>query len=55
MRLRYLGSAADWGFGLYLASKDGYEDAVLPVGTFTGTPEEALDCACELYLSTPDI
>ncbi|WP_322751901.1 MULTISPECIES: hypothetical protein [unclassified Frankia] len=55
MRLRYTGSAADWGFGLYLASKDGYQDAVLPAGTFTGTPEEALDCACELYLSIPGI
>ncbi len=53
MRLRYTGSAVDWGFGLYLASKDGYEDAVLPAGTFTGTPEEALDCVCERNLSTP--
>jgi hypothetical protein len=23
-------------------------------GSFTGTPEEALDCACGLYLDTPD-
>jgi hypothetical protein len=55
MRLRYAGSATQWGFALYLASKDGYEDTVLPTGTFTGTPEEALDCACDLYLSIPDI
>ncbi len=55
MRLRYLGSAAAWGFGLYLASKDGYEDTILPTGTVTGTPEQALDCACDLYLSIPDI
>jgi hypothetical protein len=55
MRLRYAGSATHWGFALYLASKDGYEDTLLPTGTFTGTPEEALDCACDLYLSTPDI
>ncbi|MGF7233788.1 MAG: hypothetical protein ACQSGP_22560 [Frankia sp.] len=55
MRLRYTGSAAHWGFALYLASKDGYEDTLLPTGTFTGNPEETLDCACDLYLSIPDI
>jgi hypothetical protein len=55
MRLRYTGSAAHWGFALYLASKDGYEDTVLPTGTFTGSPEDTLDCACDLYLSIPDI
>ncbi len=33
MRLRYGGSAARWGFAIYLASKDGYEVAVLPTGT----------------------
>ena len=27
MRLRYGGSAARWGFAVYLASKDGYEDS----------------------------
>ena len=55
IRLRYLGSADDWGFGLYLASSDKYEDQILPTGGFTGTPEDALDCACELYLDAPDI
>ena len=50
-RLRYGGSASRWGFAIYLASKDGYEDSVLPRGTFTGAPEEALDCACGLYLN----
>jgi hypothetical protein len=25
-RLRYGGSASQWGFAIYLASKDGYED-----------------------------
>jgi hypothetical protein len=49
-RLRWLGSAQRWGFAVYLASKDGYEDSVLPSGSFTGEPEEALDCACGLYL-----
>lgn len=49
-RLRYIGSPKVWGFAIYLASKSGYEDSVLPSGSFTGTPEEALDCACGLYL-----
>jgi hypothetical protein len=50
-RLRYLGTVDQWGFAIYLASKDGYEDSVLPNGSFTGTPEQALDCACGLYLN----
>lgn len=50
-RLRYLGSPHNWGFAIYLASKDGYEDSILPKGSFTGAPEEALDCACGLYLN----
>jgi hypothetical protein len=53
MRLRYGGSAARWGFAIYLASKDGYEDSVLPSGFTAGTPEDALDTACGLYLSDP--
>ena len=50
-RLRYLGSADHWGFAIYLASKDGYEDSILPTGSFTGPPEDALDCACGLHLN----
>ena len=50
-RLRYGGSANTWGFAVYLASQDGYEDSMLPSGMFAGAPEEALDCACGLYLS----
>jgi hypothetical protein len=38
---------------VYLASKDGYERSVLPTGDFTGTPEDALDCVCGLYLGDP--
>jgi len=53
MRLRYGGSAARWGFAIYLASKDGYQDAVLPTGDFAGAPEDALDCAAGLYLDNP--
>jgi hypothetical protein len=53
MRLRYGGSATRWGFAIYLASKDGYQDSVLPTGDFAGSPEDALDTACGLYLGDP--
>jgi hypothetical protein len=53
MRLRYGGSAHRWGFAIYLASNGKYEDSILPDGTFTGSPEQALDTACGLYLADP--
>ena len=53
MRLRYGGSAATWGFAIYLASRDGYQDSVLPSGDFAGSPADALDTACGLYLNDP--
>ena len=52
-RLRYNGSAHLWGFAIYRASHDDYEDSFLPTGTPVGTAEEALDCACGLYLNDP--
>jgi hypothetical protein len=52
-RLRYVGSATVWGFAVYLASKDGYQDSLLPSGRPSGTPQEALDCACGLHLADP--
>jgi hypothetical protein len=52
-RLRYGGYANLWGFAIWLASKDGYEDSILPSGQTAGTAEEALDCACGLYLNDP--
>ncbi len=55
MRLRYTGSATHWGFALSLASNNGYQDTLLPTVTVTGTPEETLDYACQLYLLTPGI
>ncbi len=55
MRLRYIGSATVWGFALHLASTDTYEDTILPTGGFAGTPEDALDCACGLYLAGPEL
>ena len=52
-RLRYTGYATTWGFALHRASHDDYEDNYLPSGSPTGTAEEALDCACGLYLNDP--
>ncbi|HSC88932.1 MAG TPA: hypothetical protein VLC09_16735 [Polyangiaceae bacterium] len=52
-RLRYGGSASSWGFAIYRASHDDYQDSVLPSGHTAGSPEEALDCACGLYLNDP--
>jgi hypothetical protein len=50
-RLRYGGYASQWGFAIYRASHGDYEDSILPNGDFSGSPEEALDCACGLYLA----
>ncbi|WP_018784523.1 hypothetical protein [Micromonospora sp. CNB394] len=52
-RLRYTGNHDQWGFAIHLASRDSYEDSVLPSGQPVGTPEEAIDCACGLYLGDP--
>lgn len=49
LRLRYAGSASRWGFAIWRASHDDYEDSYLPNGTRAGTPEDALDCAAILY------
>lgn len=52
-RLRYAGSASLWGFAVYTWSGMRYEESILPAGAWAGTPEEALDCACGLYLGDP--
>lgn len=52
-RLRYGGSAHTWGFAIYRASHDDYEDSYLPNGMTAGSAEDALDCACGLYLNDP--
>ena len=52
-RLRSTGYATTWGFALYRASHDDYQDNYLPSGQPSGTPEEALDCACGRYLADP--
>src|SRR6202453_1983091 len=50
-RLRSGGSAHSFGFAIYSAARDRYEDAVLLTGYPTGTPQKALDTACTLYLA----
>ena len=50
-RLRYGGSAHSFGFAIYSAARDRYEDAVLLTGLPVGTPQEALDTACTVYLT----
>ena len=49
--MRYNGSASSWGFAIYRASHDNYEKSIRPSGYPFGTPQEALDCACGLYLN----
>jgi hypothetical protein len=53
MRLRHGGSASTSGFAFYLASTGQYQYAILPTNGFAGTPEDALDCTCGLYLTDP--
>jgi hypothetical protein len=52
-RLRYGGSAHQWGFAIYRASHDDYQDSIFPTGMPIGTCEDALDTACGLYLNDP--
>jgi hypothetical protein len=52
-RLRYLGSDADWGFAIYQASNESYDNSLLPNGSPTGTTQQALDCVLGLYLADP--
>ena len=52
-RLRYLGSAHSWGFAIYRASHDDYDESLFPTGYPTGSCEDALDTACGLYLGDP--
>jgi hypothetical protein len=50
-RLRYGGSAHSFGFAIYSAAHDRYQDAVLLTGLPAGTPQEALDTACTIHLA----
>ncbi len=52
-RLRYGGFASRWAVAIYRASHNDYDPSYLPNGDTAGTPEEALDTACGLYLRDP--
>ena len=51
IRLRYTGTASRWDFALHDPASDRYQDALLPTGSHSGTPEDALDTACHLHLT----
>ncbi|MGH3282374.1 MAG: hypothetical protein ACRDNW_25010 [Trebonia sp.] len=51
-RIQYLGDPDDWAFAIWQASSDSYTDAVLLDGQPTGHPNQALDTACTLYLTS---
>jgi hypothetical protein len=53
-RLRYGGSAHSFGFAIYSAAHDRYQEAVLLNGFRAGTPQEALDTACAIHLAPQD-
>jgi hypothetical protein len=46
---------SSWGFALYSAASDRYEDSFLPTGGISGRPADALDRACGAHLTGPDI
>jgi len=49
-RLGYLGRADLWAFAFFKYSDEKYEPSFLPSGASVGTPEEAFDCAAQVYL-----
>jgi hypothetical protein len=50
-RLRYGGSAHSFGFAIYSAAHDRYQEAALLSGFTSGTPQDALDTACTVHLA----
>jgi len=50
-RLGYLGIDDEWEFALYDPASDTYTHTALPDGSFTGTPQDALDHACHVHLA----
>jgi hypothetical protein len=50
-RLRYTGSAHDFGFAVYNPARDRYDDALLLTGLPIGTPQQALDTAAIVHLT----
>ncbi|MFF0868461.1 hypothetical protein ACFYUV_42355 [Nonomuraea sp. NPDC003560] len=54
-RLRFEGLPHTWAFALYLPSDDIYQNSPLPSGHLSGSPEEALDCACAFHFADPEV
>jgi len=52
-RLGYNDSASLWGFAIYLASRDGYEDSVLPSGLPIGAPRKPWTAPAASTSTTP--
>ena len=52
-RLRYGGYANSWGFAIYLASKDGYEDSILPSGYPSAPPKRPSTAPAASTSTTP--
>ena len=50
-RLRYGGSAHDFGFAIYNPARDRYDDTLLLTGLPIGTPQQALDTAAIVHLT----
>jgi hypothetical protein len=50
-RLRYLATPTTGDSLSTSPAETPTKNSLLPTGTFTGTPEDALDCACNLYLT----
>jgi hypothetical protein len=50
-RLRYGGSAHSFGFAIYSAARDRYQETALLTGLPAGTPQQALDTACMIHLA----
>ena len=49
--LHYGGSAHSFGFAIYSAARDRYQEAALLTALPAGTPQEALDTACTVHLA----
>jgi hypothetical protein len=50
-RLRYAGSAHDFGFAIYNPARNRYDDTLLITGLPIGTPQQALDTAAIVHLT----
>jgi hypothetical protein len=53
-RLRYGGSAHSFGFAIYSAAHERYQEATLLTGHTAGTPQDALDTAATVHRAAID-